>query len=54
MATAPMSKEGFWDFGGVSRTLGVTYLKPVQLGAVVSVECQLRSIGRRLCKCCLL
>lgn len=50
MATAPLAQKGFWEFGGVSRTLSVTYLKPVKLGGVVRVECEVRSIGKRLCK----
>lgn len=53
MATAPLAQKDFWEFGGVSRTLSVTYLKPVKLGGVARVECQVRSIGRRLCKLCL-
>ncbi|KAK4502192.1 hypothetical protein PRZ48_005617 [Zasmidium cellare] len=48
MATAPLSQPGFWDFGGVSRTLSVTYLKPVRLGRTVEIVCEVRSIGRRL------
>ncbi|KAF2159417.1 hypothetical protein M409DRAFT_30167 [Zasmidium cellare ATCC 36951] len=48
MATAPLSQRGFWEFGGVSRTLSVTYLKPVKVGGVVEVVCEVRSIGRRL------
>ncbi|KAK5173048.1 uncharacterized protein LTR77_003170 [Saxophila tyrrhenica] len=48
MTTAPVAKEGFWVFGGVSRTLNVTYLQPVKQGAVLEIECMLRSIGKRL------
>lgn len=54
MAAAPIARKGFWEFGGVSRTLSVTYLRPVRLGRVVRVECQVRSVGRRLCKWCIL
>lgn len=34
---------------GVSRTLNVTYLQPVRQGLTLSIECMLRSIGKRLC-----
>jgi acyl-coenzyme A thioesterase 13 len=50
LATAPVSQKGFWEFGGVSRTLSITYLQPVRRGATVLVECMLRSIGKRLCE----
>ena len=50
MATAPASQPGWWEFGGVSRTLQVTYLKPVVGGTEVEVECFLRGAGRRLCE----
>lgn len=48
MATAPVSQPGWWEFGGVSRTLQVTYLKPIVKGTVAEVECFLRGAGRRL------
>lgn len=54
MAAAPIAEEGWWEFGGVSRTLGVTYLRPVKGGREVRVECVVRGVGRRLCACCLL
>lgn len=50
MATAPVAEKGWWEFGGVSRTLGVTYLRPVKGGREVRVECVVRGVGRRLCK----
>ena len=50
MAIAPISREGFWEYPGVSRTLNVTYLSPAQLGTVIVIECMLRSIGSRLCE----
>lgn len=50
MATAPISKPGWWEFGGVSRTLQITYLKPVVKGTMVRVESCLRAMGKRLCE----
>lgn len=50
MAAAPIAQQGWWEFGGVSRTLSVTYLRPTPLGTTVVVDCVLRSIGSRLCK----
>lgn len=49
MAGAPAASKGFWEFGGVSRTLSVTYLRPVFLGETITIDCSLKSIGRRLC-----
>lgn len=48
MTMAPASRRDFWFFGGVSRTLSITYLRPVQLGMDVVVECELLQIGKRL------
>jgi len=47
-ALFPMSKPGFWEYAGVSRTLNVTYLKPVPVGETVIIECEVVSIGKRL------
>lgn len=48
MAAAPASEKGFWEFGGVSRTLSVTYLAPMPKGSTVLVDCKLVSVGGRL------
>lgn len=50
MATAPIATEGFWEFGGVTRTLSITMLQPIPIGAELLVECKLKSIGKRLCR----
>ena len=50
MATSPISKRDWWEFGGVTRTLGITMLAPIQRGQTIVIECMLRSIGKRLCK----
>ncbi|GIZ43371.1 hypothetical protein CKM354_000660100 [Cercospora kikuchii] len=49
MAAGPMAEEGFWDFGGLSRTLNITYLRPIPQGIVVRSENFVRSAGKRLC-----
>lgn len=48
MAAAPAAREGFWEFGGVSRTLSVTFIKPIPRGTTARVECTLLSVGARL------
>ncbi|PVH74829.1 Thioesterase/thiol ester dehydrase-isomerase [Cadophora sp. DSE1049] len=48
MAVAPLSSEDFWHFGGLTRTLNVTCLKPVPGGEVVYVDCEVKGIGKRL------
>lgn len=50
MAAAPIAQQEWWEFGGVSRTLSVTYLRPTHLGTIVTVKCILRSVSSRLCK----
>ncbi|KAF5850474.1 hypothetical protein GGP41_002713 [Bipolaris sorokiniana] len=43
MAGAPIARQGWWEFGGVSRTLSVTYVRPALLGTTIVVTCVLRS-----------
>ncbi|KAI0390079.1 Thioesterase/thiol ester dehydrase-isomerase [Xylariaceae sp. FL0594] len=43
-----VSRPGFWQYSGVSRTLGVTYLRPVPVGTAVEVECEVVHAGQRL------
>ncbi|KFY18582.1 hypothetical protein V493_08498 [Pseudogymnoascus sp. VKM F-4281 (FW-2241)] len=47
-ALVPISKPDFWSFVGVSRTLNVTYLRPVPVGETVIIECDVVAIGKRL------
>lgn len=49
-AIVPVSRPDFWIFKGVSRTLNVTYLRPVPEGEVVLIESEVVHMGKRLCK----
>jgi len=48
MAIAPIAREDFWCFGGVSRVLSVTYLRPAKVNYEVVIECEVVQIGTRL------
>ncbi|KAI0592776.1 HotDog domain-containing protein [Biscogniauxia sp. FL1348] len=48
MALLLISRPGFWRYFGVSRTLNVTYLRPVPIGEPVDVECEIVQVGKRL------
>ncbi|KAG9231732.1 HotDog domain-containing protein [Amylocarpus encephaloides] len=48
-ALACIAKPGYWQYAGVSRTLNVTYLRPVPEGEVVLVESEVVHAGKRLC-----
>ena len=43
-----VSKEDFWDWGGVSRTLNVVYLEAVREGEEIEVTAELVKVGKRL------
>ncbi|KAI1488911.1 HotDog domain-containing protein [Biscogniauxia mediterranea] len=43
-----VSRPGFWRYFGVSRTLNVTYLRPMPIGEPVDVECEIVQVGKRL------
>lgn len=45
---ALISRPGFWQFLGVSRTLNVTYFRPVAAGEEVLVECEIVQVGKKL------
>jgi len=38
-----------WEFAGVSRTLNVTYIRPVPAGVKVLIDCEVVHAGKRLC-----
>lgn len=43
-----MSRPGHFAFGGVSRNLKVTYLRPVPRDTEIRLTCELVHVGRRL------
>ncbi|KAL1899970.1 hypothetical protein Cpir12675_001194 [Ceratocystis pirilliformis] len=44
----PIQRPGFWEFLGVSRSLNVTYLRPAFAGQVLTIDCEVVSVGQRL------
>lgn len=44
-----VNKPGFWLQLGVSRTLNVSYLRPIPCGSKILIDCELLSIGKTLC-----
>ncbi|KAI1084533.1 Thioesterase/thiol ester dehydrase-isomerase [Whalleya microplaca] len=44
-----VSRPGYWAFLGVSRTLNVTYLRPIPVGTTVNIKCDIVQVGRKLC-----
>jgi len=49
LALAPIARPGFWQYGGVSRTLSVTYLRPAPLGTTVRIVAEVVQAGRAVC-----
>ncbi|KAF7543557.1 hypothetical protein G7Z17_g10639 [Cylindrodendrum hubeiense] len=45
---ALVNRPGFWQFMGVSRTLNVTYMRPVPVGEEVLIECEIVQAGKKL------
>lgn len=44
-----ISKPGYWMFMGVTRNLSLSYLRPVPVGEVVLLECEVTHAGKRMC-----
>ncbi|KAL2426941.1 hypothetical protein ABEF95_000760 [Exophiala dermatitidis] len=47
-ALLTIARPGFLDGGHVSRTITMTYLRPVPNGSKVSIECEIQAAGRSL------
>jgi len=50
-ALLTIAKEGFLDGGHVSRTITMTYLRPVPVGTKVRLICKAVAAGKRLAHC---
>lgn len=50
-ALIAISRPGFWVSSGVSRTLNVTYLRPITQGTTVIIETEVVHAGKRLGEC---
>lgn len=48
MSVAPLAKASGWHFGGVSRNLNVSFLRPVPNGMQVRVVCEVANLGKNL------
>lgn len=48
MPLALVNKPGFWFQLGVSRTLNVSYLKPIPCGSKILIECEIVGLGKTL------
>ena len=48
LAQAPLAAPGYWEFGGVSRTLTVTYLRPIPKDTEILIVCEVLQVGRAL------
>lgn len=48
LVLALINKPGFWFLLGVSRTLNVTYLRPIPAKETVLIECEILQVGKRL------
>lgn len=46
-----ISKPGFWDEFGVSRSLSVWYHRPLARGMIVRLRCRVVAAGRRMGDC---
>ena len=45
---ALISKKGFWQYGGVSRTINMVYMHAIPDGEQVDIQGKIVSIGKRL------
>lgn len=47
-ALLSIAKAGYWETLGVSRTLTVTFLRPLPLGTKVFVDCEVVAVGKSM------
>jgi acyl-coenzyme A thioesterase 13 len=48
-ALCPLARPNYWQFmGGVTRTLNISYLKPVPIGVTVLLRSKVVSVGRQM------
>lgn len=50
LAQAPIASQGYWEFGGVSRVLTVTYLRPIPKDTEILIVCEVVQVGKALGK----
>lgn len=50
ITVATVASRSGWTNAGVSRSLNCTYLRPVVMGSVATVECRVLHVGRNLCE----
>lgn len=43
-----ITRPGYWDMLGVSRTLSISYLSAARVGDEVVVECEILQVGKKL------
>ncbi|OQO06218.1 hypothetical protein B0A48_08806 [Cryoendolithus antarcticus] len=43
---AVVARDGFWDKGGVTRSLGVRYIKPIKVGEAITVDVDVLSASK--------
>lgn len=48
LALALVMRDGFWKWGGVTRTLDCVYLDAVKEGETVDIEAEIVRVGKRL------
>lgn len=48
-ALCPLARPGFWEFlGGVTRSLNISYLKPVPLNTTVRLSSKVVGVGKQM------
>jgi acyl-coenzyme A thioesterase 13 len=48
LAQAPIARADYWEFGGVSRVLTVTYLRPIPKDSEILIVCEVVQVGKAL------